>query len=520
MPPATAGEVAAGTGRIAGSMLVRWAIASVVALAIAVGLVAPAAAERLAGGDRLETAIEVARDSYPADGSAGAVVLARADVFADALAGTPLAVDRAAPMLITSPQGLAEPVAAEIERALGDEASKTVYLLGGEAALSTEVEQQVRALDYQVERLEGATRFETAVAIAEEIGEVERYLMTTGRAFPDALAAGPAAAAADGAVLLTDDEDSAGPTDDVLDANPDTERVAIGGPAAQAHPEADAIVGATREHTAVEVAERFFDDPPAAGLARSGAFPDALTGGAHIGALTAHPGEGGGPMLLTPTNRLAGPVADYLCAGDVAETSVYGGTAAISERIEAAVDTAVEGAGCSGEDPADASLTDTSVLHPRGVGLAQAGMTLHEVEATTGTSLEVLEFETFGGHCYYAQPEGVSGFSLMVGASGDAPPQDPRDGVVWRATTSSIDGSSVATSAGVRPGDSRADVGDAYGAENLTEREHVYQPDGVYLDYRTDDGEHGLRFEIGGDGEVQMIHGGEGDAITAPEGCA
>lgn len=64
---------------------------------VAWSLAAPAAAagstfggNRLAGPDRIDTAIATSTSSFPTAGSAQAVVLARADVAADALAGTPL----------------------------------------------------------------------------------------------------------------------------------------------------------------------------------------------------------------------------------------------------------------------------------------------------------------------------------------------------------------------------------------------------------------------------------------------
>lgn len=475
--------------------------------------------DRLAGRGRLETAVEIARDSFPRDGAADAVMLARADVFADALAGTPLAVDRDAPMLITHSGSLTAPVADEIERLLGDDPSKTVHLLGGTAALSDTVAQQASALGYQVQRLAGGNRFETAIAIADELGTVDKYLITTGGTFPDALSAGPAAAVADGAVLLSAGDQPVGVTDAHLAQRPQTDRFAIGGPAARAYGDAEPVFGSTREGTAVAVAERFFDGPPAAGVARSGAFPDALTGGAHIGALTAIAGEGG-PMLLTPSTSLAAPVADYLCATDtITRASIYGGTGAIADSVTAAIDAALDGSGCDDEPPQE-PLTDASRLHPRGVGAAHAGMTLHEVEAATGSALEVQEFDTFGGRCYYARPQGISEYSFLVLSPGDEAPDDPHDGVVARATTTGFEGSSTSTEAGIEPGDTRAEVEAAYGASNLTESQHLYQPDGVYLDHHTGDGDHGLRFEVDGDDLVQTIHGGDAGAITAPEGCA
>ncbi len=48
----------------------------------------------LGGPDRIDTAVLVSKNSFPTNGSANAVVLARGDLFPDALAGAPLAVTR------------------------------------------------------------------------------------------------------------------------------------------------------------------------------------------------------------------------------------------------------------------------------------------------------------------------------------------------------------------------------------------------------------------------------------------
>lgn len=139
------------------------------------------------------------------------MVLARGDDpdgFADALAGGPLAVDRDAPLLITDPDRLRAEVAAEVDRVLPD--GGTVYLLGGTAALSPEVEDELQQAGYDTVRVAGADRHETAVAIADALGNPALVLIATGATFPDALAASAAASANGGAVLLT-------PTDDLDD---------------------------------------------------------------------------------------------------------------------------------------------------------------------------------------------------------------------------------------------------------------------------------------------------------------
>ena len=147
---------------------------------------------RLAGEDRVATAIDASQDSYPTDGSAGAVVLSRADGFADALAGTPLAAAEEAPILLTPTAALDPRTLAEIERILPS--GGRVHLLGGTGAIGPAVAAALTERGYVVTRHAGADRYTTAVAVAEALGSPEEILLVTGRDFPDGLAAGAAAA--------------------------------------------------------------------------------------------------------------------------------------------------------------------------------------------------------------------------------------------------------------------------------------------------------------------------------------
>lgn len=157
-------------------------------------------AERFSGANRYDMATCVSnltwadRDDPDADPSyvADAVVLARGDLYPDALAGGPFAAQVEGPLLLTSPTSLLPGVAAEIQRVLG--AGKTVYLLGGTASLSTGVANAISALGYKTVRISGHDRFEVAVNIAKAMPPTANFFITNGMNFPDALSAGTAAA--------------------------------------------------------------------------------------------------------------------------------------------------------------------------------------------------------------------------------------------------------------------------------------------------------------------------------------
>jgi len=292
---------------------------------------------RLSGPGRVDTAVAIARDSF-ADGAAGAVVLARSDNYPDALAGTPFAVAEDAPILLSNPASLDAATEAELQRVLPR--GRTVYILGGQAALSEAVASRIADLGYQVDRISGPTRIETALAIAGRLGHPDVQLITTGFNFADALGAGAAAVVTGGAVVLTTPDTPHPATDEYLDAHPGT-RYAIGGPAARAYPAATAIAGTGREATAVAVAERFFAAPPVVGIARADDYPDALTGGTHIA-------RRGGPMLLTATHSLDQAVAGWLCdhADTLDAAFVFGGEAAVDATVLTAIDARIAGEGC------------------------------------------------------------------------------------------------------------------------------------------------------------------------------
>ena len=160
--------------------------------------------QRISGPTRGETAIELAQTGW--EDGADTVVLAREDDPADALTGSALAGTHDAPLLLSPRDGLTDAVRAELER-LGPD---RVLLLGGGAALSRQVADDVRALGIQVGRVQGENRHATAVDVASTVergGQTTAYLVrlydgeVPSRGWVDALSVAAVAArrAADGA---------------------------------------------------------------------------------------------------------------------------------------------------------------------------------------------------------------------------------------------------------------------------------------------------------------------------------
>ncbi|WP_323671232.1 cell wall-binding repeat-containing protein [Candidatus Poriferisodalis multihospitum] len=117
--------------------------------------------DRFSGDDRYATARRVARQFAPDEIST--VYLASGANFADAVAAAP-SVTRETPLILTTPKKLRD----EARRFLTD-ADRTVsevIILGGHAAISAEVEAEIKALGIETDRIAGATRYETAAQIA------------------------------------------------------------------------------------------------------------------------------------------------------------------------------------------------------------------------------------------------------------------------------------------------------------------------------------------------------------------
>lgn len=286
---------------------------------------------RLAGADRIATAVAISQDAFPTPFSALAVVLARSSDYPDALAGAPLARAKGGPLLLTDTASLDNRTRGEIQRVL--QPGRTVYILGGVQAVSAAVESELSTLGYEVVRYGGGNRFETAVLIASQgLSNPAVLFVTSGLNFPDALAAGAAAGKVGAAIVLTAGSSMPPATQSYIASRPGAARFAIGGPAASADPSATPLVGADRFDTAKQVAERFFSGPVNVGVASGLTFPDGLAGGPHIAAKN-------GPLLLVAPDSLPAPTASYLTnnKATLSTAYIYGGTAAVSAGVEAAV---------------------------------------------------------------------------------------------------------------------------------------------------------------------------------------
>ena len=157
----------------------------------------------VSGSNRLETAIKISQNLYPngfaQEKQEKTVILTTGYDFADALSAGPLSglYDKA-PILLTHSNGLDEVAKQEIIR-LG---ATKVMMIGGKVALSQNVEDTLKSMNLEVERISGTTRYETNLKILEKLGNINGLFVAYGGNFPDALSVAPIAANKNWGILL------------------------------------------------------------------------------------------------------------------------------------------------------------------------------------------------------------------------------------------------------------------------------------------------------------------------------
>ncbi len=298
---------------------------------------------RVQGPDRFATAAELSRRGYSRAGSASAAVLARADDFADALAGAPLAAAVGGPLLLSTPSGLPAATKRELQRVLAPGA--TVHLLGGEAALGAQVVRDVAALGLRPRRVAGRDRFATAAEVAKLLPDATGVIVASGEAFPDALAGSVPAAREGLPVLLTAGAALPPATEAALAERGFDSTTVVGGTGAVSEAvlrRIDQLAGTVRRvsgrdrfATAAAVADAFFDSPVEVALASGASFPDALAGAPQAA-------RAGGPLLLTDPTLLPAATGAALRGLRPGSVVVYGGSAAVGPGVAAGALAAAE----------------------------------------------------------------------------------------------------------------------------------------------------------------------------------
>lgn len=194
--------------------------------------------ERIDGENRYETARSIALEVGPA--ASREVVLALGEhaeperAWPDAVAaGAFAALPEPLPVLLTRPDEVPDPT----QRALRELRTAKVLIVGGPAAVSTAVEEDLTTQGYEVTRIAGPSRYGTSVAMARAAlaragDEPLPVVFASGGDFPDALSAGALAARLGGPLLLVDPDELPVDADELVRERGWTSTVLVGGTSA------------------------------------------------------------------------------------------------------------------------------------------------------------------------------------------------------------------------------------------------------------------------------------------------
>jgi len=298
-----------------------------------------ASVPRIAGTDRIDTAIKIADQGFPY--GCETVIIARSGDFPDALAGVALAKMNKAPILLTPQDGLDTRV---IESLLRLKPLK-VIILGGKAAISEQVENELKECltwTEDIQRIAGQDRFETAAQIARLFSDVQGMAITTGFDFPDALSLASASATRGYPLLLVGKDHLPQATAEILETMAPQFLYIAGGEQVVSSKLLDNMrqisglaeeniyrfVGENRYETSTLIIKTMYPELDKIFLATGQDFPDALAGAA----LAANSNT---PMLLVPPTGLTKDcsTAQYIDSlSNNLEINVFGGKIAVSDE--------------------------------------------------------------------------------------------------------------------------------------------------------------------------------------------
>lgn len=418
---------------------------------------ATATADRIAGGDRYETAARISASTFAP--GLPLVYVASGTSFPDALAGAAAAAAQGAPVLLTAQNDLPGSTIAELRRLQ----PARIVVLGGEAAVSPLVVDGLQELTpTEVTRIAGADRFETAALISQAIypaGASTVYL-ASGGLFPDALSAGPVAGRDAAPILLTQGALLPPVVEEALLRLRPSRIIAMGGPNALSDAVLDsarALTGATVERvagddrfgTAAAISARAYSAGAATVfLASGGDFPDALAGAAAARGI---------PILLAGRDSIPGPTAAELIRLRPGRVVLLGGPQALSETVreQAAIvattlpqatggrltrDTEVPAGACLASPGAAYSLCVRTDI---GVGVFR-GQTPLWTSGTTDPGVRALRIRSDGNAVLYTRDgriawqsstAGTAATGLDVQDDGDVMLRTATGAIVWSTMT-------------------------------------------------------------------------------------
>ncbi|MEG0249574.1 MAG: BspA family leucine-rich repeat surface protein [Peptostreptococcus sp.] len=276
--------------------------------------------------------------------SKNCVILASGDKYTDVLTATVLGNEKKCPILLTEKNKISDNTLNEIKRL---KASK-IIISGGPESVSNSVVSQLEKDDYDIRRIAGQNRYETAKKIGEEVRlttkNTNEAILVDGTNFPDVITISALANQKRAPILLTEPQSLNKTTENVL-KDWKIDNVTIGGEKKSVSQEAEnkvkttaktvnRIGGHDRYETAYKVAHEVrntTNNKKDMILVDGTNFPDGIT----ISSLSA---KFKSPILLTTPNNLHPTTAKALNDWTIENILIGGGYKSVSKTIEDSLD--------------------------------------------------------------------------------------------------------------------------------------------------------------------------------------
>lgn len=222
---------------------------------------------RIAGKDRYETAEKIGDEVRLTSNNKNEVILVDGTNFPDVITLSTLANQKRVPILLTQPKALNSVT----NRLLGAWRIDKVTIGGEKTSVSKNVEDTVKAKTKAVDRIGGATRYETAYKVADQVRRLTNnekdLILVDGTKFPDGITISSLAAKFKAPILLTK-PDKLHPVTEAAVSQWRIENLLIGGGYNSVSKNIEdtiriknkeRVAGSDRYNTAVEISKRYTD---------------------------------------------------------------------------------------------------------------------------------------------------------------------------------------------------------------------------------------------------------------------
>ncbi|WP_170932676.1 bacterial Ig-like domain-containing protein [Desulfosporosinus sp. FKB] len=295
---------------------------------------------RLAGQSQVDTALAIAKANYT--GMLSNVVLTTADNYQDALAGSVLAYKLNAPILLVGSSETDQAKALDYMK-LNLDPLGNVYLLGGIAAVSADMEAKIKADGFsKITRLGGTDGNDTCVKITDQLQAKSGtpIVLVNGENYPDVLSISSIAAENQYPILLVQkDGISDGVKNEIAAIKPSKVYIIGGEGVISSAVESQVeqvtsldkanivrIAGQDRYDTSLAVAQYFNLSGQSVCITTGNNFQDALAGSVYAA-------NHNTPIILAD-GSLSDQVVNYLKSKKLTGATLFGGEAVVGKSIE------------------------------------------------------------------------------------------------------------------------------------------------------------------------------------------